>query len=151
MELLDQPNDRASVGSIVHTFFRIGRGGVRRFQNYRRQLSARLIELRQPTPQSAADSAQVASLPATEPDHLPQYFELRLDLAFKAVSSVRRLLAELKSIRDDLTAYGRELTQLTRATHSRIEKQTASATTEVDSQKPRGRKESTRFAPVSTT
>ena len=142
MELLDQPNDSAGVGSIVHTFFPRLDKALAELQNYRRQLSARLIELGQPTPQSAADSAQAASLPATEPDRLPQYFELRLDdLALRGAEYVvRRLLAELKSIRDDLTAYGRELTQLARATRQPNRKTNGRATTEVDSQKPRGPK-----------
>jgi hypothetical protein len=82
-------------------------------------LSATLVELRQPAqlaPAPGATPAETAVAEATF-DRLSHYFELRLDeLALRAAEHVARVvLAELKAVGDDLTAFGRELMQISTA------------------------------------
>jgi eukaryotic-like serine/threonine-protein kinase len=80
-------------------------------RRYREPLSAALVELRQPTQVAAANDPMVAEATI---ERLTHYFELRLDaLSLKAAEHVARsVLAELKTVGDDLTAFGRELAQV---------------------------------------
>ena len=137
IQRLEQPG-KTGVWPIANSFGHRLDSLLNEIQNYRRPLAAKLNVLRQPTPQNGGDTANAAPTTQANADRLANYFDLRLDdLALRAAEHVvRRLLAELKSICDGLTAFGRELNQFATATPSPNRNPIGRASTGVDSSPP---------------
>jgi len=86
----------------------LGRGTADKFSELRQTAD-------QASPLRTADASQIAAMTLAE--RLSHYFRLRLDeLAFIAAGEItRKILSNLKGLRDEFTAFGREIGQIASA------------------------------------
>jgi hypothetical protein len=119
LERLDRPQVRSSgARRAVQWMQQHFESVLAEVQRHRGPLSATLSELRRPAQLAAGrDGMATGAAADASLDRLSHYFELRLDeLALRAAEHVARfVLAELKAVGDELTAFGRELAQVSAA------------------------------------